>query len=94
MNKAGDAVAEIGKDVTMQIAAMNPIAIDKDGVPEDVKQREMEIGREQARAEVSRSRSSTRSLPENWKHITGQYPAQPEVRERQQQVYPRCTGWR
>ncbi|HAE13427.1 MAG: elongation factor Ts [Chitinophagales bacterium] len=51
MNKAGDAVAEIGKDVAMQIAAMNPIAIDKDGVPEDVKQREMEIGREQARAE-------------------------------------------
>lgn len=51
MNKASDAVAEIGKDVAMQIAAMNPIAIDKDGVPEDVKQREMEIGREQARAE-------------------------------------------
>ena len=39
------------KIMAMQIAAMNPIAIDKDGVPEDVKQREMEIGREQARAE-------------------------------------------
>ena len=51
MNKSGDAVVETAKDVTMQIAAMSPIAIDKDDVPEDVKQREMEIGKEQARAE-------------------------------------------
>ena len=51
MNKSGDAVVETAKDVTMQIAAMSPIAIDKDDVPEEVKQREMEIGKEQARAE-------------------------------------------
>lgn len=51
MNQAGEAVEAAGKDVTMQIAAMNPIAIDKDDVPEDVKNRELEIGREQARAE-------------------------------------------
>lgn len=51
LNKKGDAVEAAGKDITMQIAAMSPIAIDKDDVPEEVKTREMEIGREQARAE-------------------------------------------
>jgi elongation factor Ts len=35
----------------MQIAAMNPIAVDKSDVSADVVAREMEIGREQARAE-------------------------------------------
>jgi elongation factor Ts len=43
-----DAVA---KDVAMQVAAMNPVAVDKDDVPEDVKEKEKEIGREQARQE-------------------------------------------
>lgn len=51
LNKAGEAVETTGKDVAMQIAAMAPIAIDKGDVPEEVKNREMEIGREQARAE-------------------------------------------
>jgi elongation factor Ts len=51
MNKKGDAIDAVGKDVTMQIAAMAPISIDKNDVPEEVKNREMEIGREQARAE-------------------------------------------
>lgn len=37
-----------GKDVAMQIAAMNPIAIDKDDVSEEVKQKEIEIGKELA----------------------------------------------
>jgi elongation factor Ts len=49
-NKAGD-FDEAGKDVAMQIAAMDPVAISKDDVPEDVKQREIEIGMEQARQE-------------------------------------------
>lgn len=40
-----------GKDVAMQIAAMNPVAVDKDGVDTSTVEREMEIGREQARAE-------------------------------------------
>jgi elongation factor Ts len=40
-----------GKDVAMQIAAMNPVAVDKDGVDSTTVEREMEIGREQARAE-------------------------------------------
>lgn len=51
MNKKGEAIDAVGKDVTMQIAAMAPISIDKNDVPEEVKNREMEIGREQARAE-------------------------------------------
>lgn len=39
---------EVGKDIAMQVAAMNPVAIDKDGVSEEVKNKELEIGREQA----------------------------------------------
>lgn len=42
---------QVAKDVAMQIAAMNPVAIDKDDVPEDIRQKEFEIGREQARLE-------------------------------------------
>ncbi len=52
MNKRERQDIEIlGKDVTMQIAAMNPIAIDKDGVDASVINREIEIGMEQARLE-------------------------------------------
>ncbi|MGK7390968.1 MAG: translation elongation factor Ts [Candidatus Cyclobacteriaceae bacterium M2_1C_046] len=46
----GEAI-EAGKDVGMQIAAMNPVAVDKDGVDSSIVEKEMEIGREQARAE-------------------------------------------
>ena len=42
---------EAGKDVAMQIAAMNPIAIDKDGVDSAVVEREIEIAKDQIRAE-------------------------------------------
>jgi elongation factor Ts len=40
-----------GKDVVMQIAAMSPVALDKDAVPADVIEREIEIGKDQARQE-------------------------------------------
>lgn len=40
-----------GKDVVMQIAAMAPVSLDPESVPEDVKQREIEIGMDQARQE-------------------------------------------
>ena len=43
--------AEVGKDLAMQIAAMNPVAVDKDGVDASTIEREIEIGKEQARAE-------------------------------------------
>jgi elongation factor Ts len=46
-----DAIAEAGKDVTMQIAAMRPIALDKEDVDEAIVKREMEIAVDQARAE-------------------------------------------
>jgi len=42
---------EAGRDVAMQIAAMNPVAIDKDGVDATTIQRELEIAKEQIRAE-------------------------------------------
>ncbi len=42
---------EAGKDVAMQIAAMNPVAIDKDGVDTKTIEREMEIAKDQIRAE-------------------------------------------
>lgn len=42
---------QAAKDVAMQIAAMSPVAIDKDDVPEDIRKKEFEIGREQARLE-------------------------------------------
>jgi elongation factor Ts len=45
------APAEAGKDVAMQIAAMNPVAIDKNDVDSKTLEREIEIGKEQARAE-------------------------------------------
>ena len=40
---------QVYKDVAMQIAAMNPVAVDKDFVSESVIAQEIEIGKEQAR---------------------------------------------
>ena len=40
---------QVYKDIAMQIAAMNPVAIDKDQVPESVIAQEIEIGKEQAK---------------------------------------------
>lgn len=42
---------KIGRDVAMQVAAMNPVAVDKADVPADVIAKEKEIGKEQARLE-------------------------------------------
>ena len=42
---------QVGKDVAMQIAAMNPVAVDKDNVAQEVIDKEFEIGKEQARKE-------------------------------------------
>jgi elongation factor Ts len=44
-------VHEIGREVAMQVAAMNPIAVDVKDVDPKVIDREMEIGRDQARQE-------------------------------------------
>ncbi|HEC43799.1 MAG TPA: elongation factor Ts [Bacteroides sp.] len=42
---------QVGKDVAMQIAAMNPVAVNRDGITQEVIDKELEIGREQARKE-------------------------------------------
>lgn len=51
MNKAGDEIYEAGRDVAMQIAAMKPLAVDKDSIDKSVVEKEIEIGKEQARQE-------------------------------------------
>ena len=47
----GTDVIDAGRDVAMQIAAMRPVAVDKDGVDATIVERELKIGREQAIAE-------------------------------------------
>lgn len=42
---------QVGKDVAMQVAAMNPVSVDKDDIPQEVIDKEIEIGKEQARQE-------------------------------------------
>ncbi|MEZ4799759.1 MAG: translation elongation factor Ts [Flavobacteriales bacterium] len=39
---------EVGRDVAMQAAAMAPVALDESSVSEEMKQREIEVGKEQA----------------------------------------------
>ncbi len=50
-NVQGADVQEVGKDIAMQIAAMKPVAVSKDEVDPTLAEKELEIGREQARAE-------------------------------------------
>ena len=50
-NANGTDVTTAGKDVAMQIAAMRPVAVSKDSVDAATVEHELEIGREQARAE-------------------------------------------
>jgi elongation factor Ts len=49
LNKAVD--VRVGKDIAMQVAAMNPVAVDRSDVPAEVIEKEKGIGREQARNE-------------------------------------------
>jgi len=51
LNKADDSFFEPGRDVAMQVAAMKPLAVNKDGVDATLVEKEIEIGKEQARAE-------------------------------------------
>ncbi|PST85217.1 elongation factor Ts [Pedobacter yulinensis] len=51
LNQDGAGVEEAGKDVAMQIAAMNPVALDKGDVDQHTIDREIEIAKEQIRAE-------------------------------------------
>ena len=49
LNQADSAYLEAGKNVAMQVAAMKPVALDKDGVDASIVEKEIEIGKEQAR---------------------------------------------
>lgn len=49
MTKAVD--VKVGRDIAMQVAAMNPVAVDKSDVSAEMVEKEKEIGREQARNE-------------------------------------------
>lgn len=46
LNKASDNYVDAGRDVAMQIAAMHPIAVDKNGVDQSIIDKELEIGKE------------------------------------------------
>jgi len=51
LNKSGEKIEEVAHDLAMQVAAMAPIAIDKDDVSQAIIEKEIEIGKEQARNE-------------------------------------------
>jgi elongation factor Ts len=42
---------QVGKDVAMQVAAMNPVAVDRDAVPQTTIEKELEIAKEKFRLE-------------------------------------------
>jgi len=46
-----DVDATVAREIAMQVAAMNPIALDRGSVPAEVVEKELEIGREKARQE-------------------------------------------
>jgi len=48
---ATPSILEAAKDAAMQVAALNPVSPDEASVPKEVIERELEIGREQARNE-------------------------------------------
>jgi elongation factor Ts len=50
LNKAQSNL-QIGKDVAMQVAAMDPVAVDKNQIPQHIIDKEIEIGKDQARRE-------------------------------------------
>lgn len=51
LTQAGARAAAAGKDAAMQIAAMRPLAVSKDGIAQSVIDHELDIAREQVRAE-------------------------------------------
>lgn len=51
LNKSGEEIKQAGIDLAMQIAAMHPIAVDKDSIPEERVNEELEVAKEQIRQE-------------------------------------------
>ena len=50
-NTVFDGIADFGKNIAMQIAAMNPLGLDEDDLSEEVINKEIEIGKDLARKE-------------------------------------------
>ncbi|RCL75182.1 MAG: elongation factor Ts [Flavobacteriales bacterium] len=48
LNINSDLAEDAGKQVAMQVAAMNPIAVNKDGIDAQTVEREIEVGKDQA----------------------------------------------
>ena len=40
---------QVAKDIAMQVAAMNPVSVSVEGIPAEIKEKELEIAREKAR---------------------------------------------
>lgn len=51
LSAAADGAEEIGKDVSMQVAAMNPVALNQEGVNQETIDKEIEIAKDQLREE-------------------------------------------
>ena len=51
LNESNPDFLAAGRDVAMQVAAMRPVALDKEGVDQTIIDKEIEIGKEQARQE-------------------------------------------
>lgn len=51
MSKNVDGIDEVSKDIAMQVAAMNPVALNKDLVDKTVIERELEVAKDQIRQE-------------------------------------------
>ena len=51
LSNSFDGASEVAKNVSMQAAAMNPVALDENGVSKDVIEKEIEIAKDQLRAE-------------------------------------------
>ncbi len=51
LNKSGENIEDAGKQVAMQVAAMDPVAVDETSVTQETIDRELEIGKELARQE-------------------------------------------
>lgn len=51
LNKADEALDQLGKELAMQVAAMSPIAVDENGIDPKVLAKEKQIGMDQAREE-------------------------------------------
>jgi elongation factor Ts len=51
MSKKTEGIDEAGKNIAMQVAAMNPVALNRESVKQDMIDRELEVAKEQIRLE-------------------------------------------